>query len=203
MADRHACCAALAALLFCTEAGADARDMTVKVNGRVGAGMAVGITGFVPMALLLSNIETHKTEHPFSSPGGSDLLAAAIQVPIWGAVHVVSGALLIDAHIKSRKMLGLKPFDALNIVGLSLYGVGMVSIGVAGTFAALRTSYSLLAVAGLPWLANLVVGFVMGAKATSNAKEAAAIADQTARPQVLALPSLYEGGAGLTFAGTF
>jgi hypothetical protein len=79
--------------------------------------------------------------------------------------HVIGGALLLASHVKSRKLLGLKPIDALNTAGIVFYVLSVLSVPLLGA----GTLSLLFYLTAIPWLGSLVTGTIMGVVACKNA----------------------------------
>jgi hypothetical protein len=179
-------------------------DLTKPVKKRVGAGITFTLLGIAPAMGLLAAIVAINRPDPNDTHTAGGMWLPAIFAPstIWTVMHVVGGALLLDAHLKSRKQLGLG-WDAAGWLGLTLHVLTSASIAVLGTYAGMDANYGLYAGAFYPWLASAVMGIVLGGIAVSNSRKAAHEMIRGKVARVLILPSVNEGGGGITLAGVF
>jgi hypothetical protein len=178
-------------------------DLSVPIKKRLGAGITFMVLSIAPAMGLLATIVGINRPDPNHSAGGMWLPAIFAPGTSWPALHLVGGALLLDAHLKSRKQLGLEGWDVAGWLGLTLHVLSTVSIAALGIYAGMDANYGAYAGAFYPWLINSVVGIVLGGIAVHNSKKAARKMIRGKVARMLILPTLHEGGGGITFAGVF
>jgi hypothetical protein len=180
----------------CAENGAcpDQGRMRSMILGRVGAGLAISSLAFIPAGFLLATIiDLNNPGDDIANAGGRALAPLFASSTFWAVLHIVGGALLVDAHVKSKRMLGLGADRSLSIVGPILYTLAVVSLCVSGTLAAALASYGAYSAAAGLWAAGYVTGIVTGAVAIRSTR----LVGASIAPGVLA------GGAGVSISGWF